>query len=119
MAECAFCKVETELHESGLPICPACASARDGRLKGTQQKVHSILHHELQAAAERAKAATASFDAASREIPSGLPEPDGTQRIHNASREVSLARVDLMRAHNRLNDYVGRGIVPEDLKRHG
>ncbi len=119
MAECAFCKVETELYDGGTPICPACADAREGRLKGTQQQVQSTLHSELQAAAERAKAATASFDAATREIPSGLPEPDGTQRIDNASREVSLARVYLMRAHNRLNDYLGRGVVPGDLKRRG
>ena len=54
-----------------------------------------------------------------RLVPSGLPQPDGTQRIHNASREVSLARVELIKAHNRLSDYIGCGIVPEDLEKSG
>jgi hypothetical protein len=42
--------------------------------------------------------------------------PTEHQRINNASREVSLARAEMMRAHNRLDDFMTRGIVPEDLK---
>jgi hypothetical protein len=37
-------------------------------------------------------------------VPSGLPQPDGTQ---------------LIKAHNRLSDYIGCGIVPEDLEKSG
>ena len=53
------------------------------------------------------------------QIPSGFPHPDGSQRIHNASRDLSTARKDLMRAHTRLDDFLKTGIVPEDLKRSG
>jgi len=51
------------------------------------------------------------------DIPSHLPHPDGTQHLSNAARELSAARKEMMDAHNRLNDFLARGIVPEDLKR--
>jgi hypothetical protein len=53
------------------------------------------------------------------QFPSGLPYPDGVQRIKNASNKLNLARKAMATAHNRLNDYLSRGIVPEDLKRSG
>jgi len=51
------------------------------------------------------------------EIPSYVPQPDGTQSIHNASRALKMARDEMMTAHNRLSAFLERGIVPEDLKR--
>jgi hypothetical protein len=71
--------------------------------------------------------ATAAMDEASREfddtiihrIPSGLPHPDGSQRIKNASAKLSVAREQMMKAHHRLNDFIEHGTVPEDLKRSG
>ena len=121
MAECAFCKAETELYDGGSPICVHCSNARENRRKPptSEHRVLGILQEDLHAATERSRAASASFDAVTRDVPSKIPQPDGTQRIHNASREVSLARVDLIRAHSRLSDYIGRGIVPEDLKQSG
>src|SRR5579863_6351775 len=121
MARCSFCKAETELHDSGVPVCVRCSEARDGKRKPPTSEHHvlNILQQDLQAATERARAATAAFDAVTCEVPSGMPSPDGTQRIHNASRELSQARVELMRAHNRLNDYLSRGINPKDLKGSG
>jgi hypothetical protein len=52
-----------------------------------------------------------------RVIPSFIPPPDGTQRIHNASHKLTEARNTMMKAHRRLNDFLERGTVPEDLKR--
>src|SRR6266404_997113 len=57
--------------------------------------------------------------ASSTKVPSGLQHPDGAQRIKNASNKLSLARKEMATAHNRLNDYLSRGIVPEDLKLSG
>jgi len=117
MAECVYCRVETQLYDSGVPICVKCCDARTKRKPPTRDNsLLSALHRDLDVASERASAATATFDAVTSEIPSGFPHPDGTQRIHNASREMSQARVGLMIAHNRLNDYLARGIVPDDLK---
>ena len=67
----------------------------------------------------RAEAAIAAFTAVTSEIPTFIPRPDAVQRIHNASREMTAARNEMMKAHTRLNDYVERGIVTEDLKRRG
>jgi hypothetical protein len=53
------------------------------------------------------------------QFPSGLPYPDGAQRIKNASTNLTLARREMMRAHTRLNDFIERRVVPEDLKKNG
>jgi len=63
----------------------------------------------------RADAATAAFIEITSDIPSGLPHPDGIQRIHNASREMDAARKAMMAAHSRLNDFIESGTVPPDL----
>jgi len=55
------------------------------------------------------------FNDVVRDIPSGLPHPDGTQRIHNVGRELADARQELAVAIVRLNDFVSREVVPEDL----
>jgi hypothetical protein len=39
------------------------------------------------------------FDGIGGEVPSGIPYPDGVQRIKNASRELSAARAALSAAH--------------------
>jgi hypothetical protein len=116
-AECVFCKTQTELYVDSVPVCLTCSEARTKRKPPTRDNsILTILHRDLDVATERASAAAATFDAVTSDIPSGIPHPDGTQRIHNASREMSQARVGLMIAHNRLNDYLARGIAPDDLK---
>jgi len=65
-------------------------------------------------ASSRAAAAHAEFIAAVDDIPSGLPHPDGTQRIQNASSKLRAARDDMKRAHSRLDTFMTAGIVPED-----
>jgi hypothetical protein len=121
MAACTFCRAEAELYDSGLPMCAECSEARGLKRKppSSQYRVLKVLQQDLDAAITRSKAATAAFDIVSSEIPSGLPHPDGTQRIHNASREVTVARMEMLRAHHRLNDYLNAGVVPEDLERSG
>ena len=120
MAHCIHCNAEAQLYASGVPVCVRCSKAQEAiRNVRSEHQALSILHQDLQEATERARAATVAFDALASKISSGLPHPDGTQQIHNASREVFQARVELMRAHSRLNDFVVRGIVPEDLKRSG
>jgi len=77
------------------------------------------LYGELHDAILRADKATEAFTAVTSNIPSGIPHPDGTQRIHNASHELSSAREAMMKAHNRLNEFLESGAVREDLKRSG
>jgi hypothetical protein len=48
---------------------------------------------------------------------SGLPHPDGTDRIRLASREYSASRHAASEAMERLSDFMTQGIIPADLKR--
>jgi len=79
----------------------------------------SVVQHDVTEATERAHVASDAFEAIVANVPSGLPHPDGTQRILNASRTLSAARQEMMRAHGRLHDFLTRGTIPEDLKKGG
>ena len=117
LARCGYCKRETDLYESGMPVCLDCAN----RL-GTRQQPSAAdpsvasLQRELKEATARAHQATDAFHAIMGDIPSAVPQPDGTQHINNVYRELSLARRDMMRAHTRLTHFLERGVVPEDLE---
>lgn len=119
MAQCAFCKAETEMYAGGdVPICVECSDA----LKATRKPPATVRNALIQTVMEttaRANAASEAFSAIMGQFPSGLPYADGAQRIHSASRELSVARKDMMKARSRLNDFLGRGIIPEDLRRSG
>ena len=121
MAECARCKAFTQLFDNGVPICLNCSTEQGAKRKQppAEPQITRILNEELAEATELAVQASERFFAVMTEIPTGFPHPDGTQRIHNASRDLFLARKTMATAHERLSDYLGRGIVPQDLKRSG
>lgn len=81
----------------------------------TLEKVHDLLQDELKKATERAATASAAFLDVTSQVPSGLPHPDGTQRIRNIAHELAFARTELMRAHSRMDAFLVSGIAPEDL----
>ena len=81
-----------------------------------RKRIHDALRDEFEAAKRRMNAASSKFNEVVRDIPSGLPHPDGTQRIHNAGRELVDAREKLAAAIARLNDFVSHEIVPDDLR---
>jgi hypothetical protein len=111
MAECAYCKTETQLYVSNVPVCLKCSDEPPEK-----RRTKATLLRDLQEATKRADEASDAFLAITTEIPSGFPHPDGTQQIHNASHKLTAAREAMMKAHTRLNDYLERGIVPEELK---
>ena len=117
MAECAYCKADTELRESGIPVCPSCSDARTKRKPpATEQQIRSTLLQDIFELTARVEEATGEFNSA-MQIPSGLPHPDGVQKIKNASNRLTIARKELMRAHTRLDEHCG-GTVPGKLQ-HG
>jgi hypothetical protein len=81
--------------------------------------IHARLSEDLDEAIARHNDARTEFEANTGQIPSGFPHSDGVQRIKNASRAYTVAKIEMLRAHNRLNDFLNVGIVPEDLKRSG
>jgi hypothetical protein len=119
MALCSYCKAETELVDSCVPVCIACSERRIKRKPPRTEQIRTILFQDVLEATARNDEATREFDAVMSQFPSGLPHPDGVQRIKNASNNLNLARKEKTKAHNRLNDYLGLGIVPDDLKRSG
>jgi len=56
------------------------------------------------------------FQAVINEIPSGLPHPDGVQRIANASTECAYARSKMRAARDRLKLFQDYGLIPDDLE---
>jgi hypothetical protein len=118
MPRCAHGQTETELDQAGVPTCVNCSIAREDSPppRVTQEQIRARLFQALIDATARSNAAVKMFDDVMITTPSGMPHPDGVQRIKNASREVALSRTELMIAHNRLNDFLSRGTVPEDLK---
>jgi hypothetical protein len=83
----------------------------------TEQQIRTALFQDVLEATTRNYKATREFEEVMGQFPSGLPHPDGVQRIKNASNKLTIARKEMATAHNRLNDYLSRGIVPDDLKR--
>ena len=118
MAQCAYCKTDTELYENGTPICVVCAGAKAINPKPSfvESQIRLNLLHEVRQATDRVNAAAESFSMMIKDIPGDVPHPDGALRIAHASRELSTAREDMMRAHRRLNDFLSHGVIPEDLK---
>ena len=106
-----------------MPICLRCSEERDSKASKkppvSGQSIRSILLDDITKATARANKASQNFMEVMGQIPSGFPHSDGSQHIHNVSRELSTARKDLMRAHTRLDEFLKTGIVPEDLKRSG
>jgi hypothetical protein len=120
MALCAYCQAETEMYVGGdVPICVECSDTqgRERKPPGTEQAIRTILHQDLVEATRRSHQALGKFETILDHFPTGLPHPDEAQRIKIVSNELSIARQEMIRAHNRLNDYLSRGIVPEDLKK--
>ena len=80
------------------------------------KRIHDVLKEEFEAAKRQMNLASQRFNEVVRDIPSGLPHPDGTQRIQNVGRELVDAREKLAAAIARLNDFVSHEVVPEDLR---
>ena len=120
MAMCFRCKTqETQLYQNGVPICLDCA---EGPAKPkpplVDQKLRATLLQDIIELRARNEKAVEEFEGVAGQIPSGLPHPDGVQRIKNASAKLAIARQELMKAHRRLEE-IDRGVVPEDSERSG
>ena len=106
--------------DAGIPVCVACAGEIGKvRSRGPGGDTHTILVQQLSEAAARAESASQKFNVIMSDVPTGIPHPDGIQRLHNASRQMSNARDELMKTHHRLNEYIASGVVPDDLKGGG
>lgn len=115
MAECIVCKAETFVQVGAVPICIPCLETQAPSQPRNAREIRAALVKKIVDATVRANAAMEVFGGVTT-FPSGLPHPDGVQRIKSAAGELSIARKELMAAHKRLNQFLENGIVPEDLK---
>src|SRR5437868_3445433 len=108
MAQVAPCRAEAQLHENH---CSTSHETEVKRKPPTNDKdfLEVLIQDVLDATGSRNEASNA-FNAAIGQFPSGLPYPDGAQRIKNTSAQLSTARKHMMMAHDRLNDFLSRGI---------
>jgi hypothetical protein len=118
MTECTYCKAETQLYDNGVPTCLKCFEVRRPKPPNRDHILTNLVGRIAKATAQ-VSAANQTFSDIISKFPTGLPHPDGVQRIKKASMELDVARKEMMKAHTRLNDFIERGIVPDDLKRSG
>jgi hypothetical protein len=102
-------------------MCKECSSKHGSEVSKlkTAQEIRAALQREILASTARAHAASEKLGAIMSDIPSGLPHPDGSQRIQNAAHALAAARNEVMQAHSRLNEFLARGVVPGDLEPGG
>ena len=81
------------------------------------EEIRQVLQEDFDAAQDRRIEASKLFAEVMSDIPSGLPHPDGTDRIRLASSEYSATRDAADAARKRLSDFLIRGTVPPDLER--
>jgi hypothetical protein len=122
MAKCAYCAAHTELSDGGLPVCQECCKPEQNIAKKRRvglNSIQNILADQIIQTTARVTQENQKFLDLMRQVPRGLPHPDGAQLIRNVCRELFIARKEMMRAHRRLDDFIKRGIVPDDLERSG
>ena len=80
--------------------------------------MHNELKQQLKVAVEAQKEAVKRFRNVIRDVPSGLPHPDGRDRIQNASREVTKAHNSLIAVLTKLNQHSldGDGQRPKERR---
>jgi hypothetical protein len=114
---CAHSQAE-ELLDSSISICLKCWEARAAERKPpvTADQVRTTLIEGVLEAVALKNKASETFEIVMGQFPSGLPSSNGSQRIKDASEQLSFARRRMTTAHSRLNNFLADGIVPEDLK---
>jgi hypothetical protein len=75
------------------------------------------LREDLKSAHERRQRAYDLFHEVMTDIPSGLPHPDGTDRIRQASRQLDYAEKDLIEALGRLDKFLTGGPIAAGTQR--
>ena len=72
------------------------------------------LKAELDEANRENIAASAEFNSIMKDIPSGIPQPDGSLRIRQAAAKMNAAVRKHVLAVNRFSDFMVHGVPPED-----
>jgi hypothetical protein len=80
-----------------------------------RERILRTLRAELAAAQHRRDEAAECFDEMIREVPTGIPHPDGPERIRQIAHEYGRTQAEATAAFGRLNDYLIHGKIPPHL----
>ena len=117
MTKCSRCEASAELYANGVPFCVNCGAVVEVvcEYKQDRERILEILRRELKIAKKRSVEASTHFTEMIHQAPSGIPYPDGTERIHRASRDYSHSQDRLRDALARMNDYLLQGKIPPGI----
>jgi len=73
------------------------------------------LEEALSSAQSRREAASERFSDVIKQVPSGIPHPDGAARVHEVAEEYRDAQRQVSNAYRRMSDFLVNGTVPPDL----
>jgi hypothetical protein len=82
----------------------------------SKDEIQRRLMKELSDAQSAYYAANVRFHTLVKEVPSGIPPPDGPRRILEAGLESRLNLEKYTRAMKRYSEFAIRGTIPEDLR---
>jgi len=80
----------------------------------SRAEVEKVLAAEMEIAKRRFLTASAAFREIITDVPSHLPQPDGSLRIKKAGDEKSAAIRAFSRAVERYHEFVMKGKLPDD-----
>jgi hypothetical protein len=83
-----------------------------------RERILRTLRADLAAAQHRRDEAAALFSEVIRDVPSGIPIPDGAERIRRVSLDYKQTQIEAVSALVRLNDFIIHGTIPSDLQGH-
>jgi hypothetical protein len=81
------------------------------------ESIRRKLNHDLMDADERREVASDRFNAILDDIPSGIPTPDGADRIRQASEDYSRAQKESFEALTQLNHFTVHRVVSPEMER--
>jgi hypothetical protein len=82
----------------------------------SREEVERILRQEVERRKTGYEGARLEFDRIYNNIPSGLPSPDGTERIKNAGRDYRFNMREYDAALHEFNSFLCWGIIPDRLR---
>jgi hypothetical protein len=106
MAQSATRRAETLVHPSRISTSDEKEIKR--KPPGSEKELLKDLIRDVVDAGTLKNEASEAFNEAIDHFPSGLPYPDGAQRIKNTSAQLATARKQLMTAHERLDDFLNQ-----------
>jgi hypothetical protein len=77
-------------------------------------EIEDLLRNEVKRTKKELEEAKLNFWHVCSDVPSGIPHPDGTQRLQRAAHAQTVAIQAVTAAINRFNEFLLNGIIPAE-----